>query len=410
MIARRLALLTALLAVLLAACEPEGGEREPEAVERWDSAGVEIVENQAPAWGDGQGWSIDPDPTLEIGVLEGEGPYEFSFIWDAARFPDSRLAVVDRAREIRVFDPEGRHLASLGGEGEGPGEFRDTPVIRIAPPDTILAWDPVGYRLSRFSPEAGLLRDDSFGELVGDLGVTRLIGGRMWEVAGEGTLLVRDSGREEAGSDRIRSYTSPILIRDGGERVIRVETFFSRENHRMVRDDGVNIQLVRPFPPQVRAEVAPDGSHLAVARGEAWNVEFFDDDGELVRIVRAAVPRKRVTPEMVEEQRAQTVEGTGLTPTQVDEAYQELGISDSIPAIANLKWDTEGNLWAGRRTAERGVVHEYDVIDSDGRWLGFVSLPEGVGSVHEIGDDYLLATWTGELDVHYLRKYRLRKP
>lgn len=38
-----------------------------------DSAGVRIVEAMRPLWGDAAGWSIDPDPLVDL-TLSGSGP------------------------------------------------------------------------------------------------------------------------------------------------------------------------------------------------------------------------------------------------------------------------------------------------------------------------------------------------
>lgn len=39
--------------------------------------------------------------------------------------PDGRFAVADaQAEEVRIFDPDGRHLRTFGGKGAGPGELQ----------------------------------------------------------------------------------------------------------------------------------------------------------------------------------------------------------------------------------------------------------------------------------------------
>ena len=53
----------------------------------------------------------------------------------------------------------------------------------------------------------------------------------------------------------------------------------------------------------------------------------------------------------------------------------------------------------------------------DGTWLGTVSLPPRLvrAYIHyrspylEIGDDYILGVWKDELDVQYVRMYRLNR-
>ena len=51
----------------------------------------------------------------------------------------------------------------------------------------------------------------------------------------------------------------------------------------------------------------------------------------------------------------------------------------------------------------------FDVLTRDGRWLGAVGIPEGVGQILEVGNDYMLASWEDELEVPYIRMYRIVK-
>lgn len=54
---------------------------------RRDSAGVAIVESWAPARNAARGWQVGPEPTLEIGVVDGDPDYEFSWIQRVFRLP-----------------------------------------------------------------------------------------------------------------------------------------------------------------------------------------------------------------------------------------------------------------------------------------------------------------------------------
>ncbi len=65
-------------------------------------------------------------PTYEIGSLHGEDA-AFRRVSDV-RLGDEgkRIYVADsRERQVTVWTPDGTSLFSVGGDGEGPGEFRD---------------------------------------------------------------------------------------------------------------------------------------------------------------------------------------------------------------------------------------------------------------------------------------------
>ncbi|MFC1791306.1 hypothetical protein ACFL0I_02420, partial [Gemmatimonadota bacterium] len=91
---------------------------------RFDSAGVEIIENRGPAWEGMEGWVIAPEPSVSIGDRAGDSPASFSLVGGAFRDAQGRIFALDLfARELRVFSPDGSFLYAAGGPGEGPGEF-----------------------------------------------------------------------------------------------------------------------------------------------------------------------------------------------------------------------------------------------------------------------------------------------
>jgi hypothetical protein len=60
-----------------------------------------------------------------------------------------------------------------------------------------------------------------------------------------------------------------------------------------------------------------------------------------------------------------------------------------------------------RRLHHEIGIRTLDVLDPDGQWLGPVEFPVEFGRIAAIGPEYLLAFWTDELEVPYLRMYRI---
>ena len=67
-------IVAAWLALGTAACG--AGERTGARAVVRDSAGITIVENTTPLWRDGDAWSLTAEPTVQIGVMEGEAEYQ----------------------------------------------------------------------------------------------------------------------------------------------------------------------------------------------------------------------------------------------------------------------------------------------------------------------------------------------
>ncbi len=72
---------------------------------------------------------------------------------------DGSLVGIDRrSAEVRVYDETGLYLRSMGGMGEGPGEFSDAFHLWILPGDTLWVGDYRPWRYNVFSPVGDFLR------------------------------------------------------------------------------------------------------------------------------------------------------------------------------------------------------------------------------------------------------------
>ena len=122
-----------------------------EGLEVADSAGVRIVvvhdslrEEYFPA-------VVLRERVDTIGVGLGEDSYQFSYVLGAV-LTRGGIQVADQpSREIRRFDGRGSFLASVGGEGEGPGEFESLSWIQQGPGGLLFAWDGRASRLTRIA-------------------------------------------------------------------------------------------------------------------------------------------------------------------------------------------------------------------------------------------------------------------
>lgn len=75
------------------------------------------------------------------------------------RLSDGRVVVANGGtNELRYYDSKGHHLVSVGGEGDGPGEFRRLASVAVLSGDTVAAWDAGNLRLSFFDPTGALAR------------------------------------------------------------------------------------------------------------------------------------------------------------------------------------------------------------------------------------------------------------
>ncbi|MFV1987797.1 MAG: 6-bladed beta-propeller [Gemmatimonadota bacterium] len=99
--------------------------------------------------------SIALSTVMRLGATDGPGMLD----WRGGQsFPafDSRGRIYLRGfftKELKVYDAGGNYEATIGGEGDGPGEFKGIMGIAIGSFDSLYVFDRLAMRLSVFSPD-----------------------------------------------------------------------------------------------------------------------------------------------------------------------------------------------------------------------------------------------------------------
>ena len=77
---------------------------------------------------------------LRVGSLEGTGPDAFAYLKGLVALDGGGFSLLDSlVQELRVFGPDGSHVATHGGEGQGPGEFVDANGLMPGPNGSLFA-------------------------------------------------------------------------------------------------------------------------------------------------------------------------------------------------------------------------------------------------------------------------------
>ena len=404
-----------LFGVTLTGCERNPDLRNPDQTDQplteiFDSAGIRIVENARPAEGSRLGWLVGPEPSLSIGVVEGEASHMFSGVVRAAKLPDGRIVVADGgSRELRMFDSAGTHLVTWGGEGEGPGEFWWLNYVAPWPGDSIVSWFPRRGRIAVFGS------DGSYGRSFGvssdcPLGCPSPLAARR-----DGTILTTAPGER---------YDSAVLqVWNGdGERVTTFDRMPDRETWTWTQDNGY-----------VQRESVAYGSVLAkglwgdlivASATNRYEIRAFRVDGTLARIVRREhvprVPTQGDFDRYLESEIATYSSFLSQMPAPASEVekivdrrrrtLESATMADIFPAFSSFIGDALDNLWVREYgfPGERRPAPLWTVFDPEGRVLGFVQTPRGL-RIFEIGVDYILGRVRDELGVEYVQIWPLER-
>lgn len=387
--------------IFVAAC---GGDAGGEAAVVRDSAGIQIVENRGGGWGERDGWRLSDEPTVQIGVAEGDANYQMDRVRAALRLGDGRIVVANAGnQQIRWYDAGGRFMASAGRQGGGPGEFQSLTTLRRLPGDSVLAYDVPGFRLSWFDPAGRFVRSLQL-QPVGQ------VPPRFVDRFADGSLLLSSSVRTMGSSTESGTRRDTLLfLRAGPDGAILdslpVTPASEASFQFLTRGGQITAMNILTLPFMRNVHTAASGDRYWQGTNDAYEIVLRRADGTPERIVRRSVEPVPVRGAYLDSlRRAQVAEGG----PEAGEALDNVQFPEHLPAFERLLVDDAGNLWVQHTAWPGRPPVAWDVFDGEGTMLGTVHMPSGFRATH-VGADFVLGVWTDEDGVEYVRMYRLNR-
>lgn len=351
-----------------------------------------------------ESWSVSPAPEVRIGHLEGDPAYTFGDVADARLLPDGGIAVADRQRHsVRVFGPDGALLRELGGEGAGPGEYRQLRSIWRSGRDTLRAWDSGPARITTYRLDGTLVRTTPVrpsGPEVPD-GRLDMFAGTFGD--GDPVLAWIASRRltpDTEGPDRM------TFGRFGPEGELEAILGEMDGLHRA----GVSPALFTPFP---YAAVADDRIYLT--NGIGSRVTVRDGRGRVRDTLE--LPPSPHDPDEAWRALEERLRAEGDTSTL--RRLRSSPRMDETPGLGGLLADDRGRLWVKdydpARDAKLAGGHPWGpggvwwVVDPEGTVVARVEMPEELVPL-DIRGDRVLGLARGPLEVERIAVHRIRRP
>lgn len=381
----------------------------PAAVTERDSAGIHIVEN--PAALVATELPVPPEPLVSVGTLEGDPSSQLFRVSAAARLSDGTLVVANGGtQDVRFYGPDGAHLRTVGGQGQGPEEYRYPTAVLVMRGDTVVVQDVIDRVV--YTADGTFLR-----RLTGDMGGLQAVTGPdafaeggLW--LADGTLFIPAYLREE-GPARAGPPFRP------GFRVLRAPGDLSsaqllgeyggiQQQYVDVGGGGIGItSMVQPFAVNTSwSGVASDGT-LVVGDSERPELHVFRADGAR-EWFRWAGEREALTPAEVEawkdEQRA--AGWMGDRQPEVERGWAAMTMPARKAAFGLIAGGRDGSVWVPVTFDPGAELSTFLVFTGEGRLRGRASLP-GPFRVMDAGADWVLGIWRDDNDVEYLRLHRV---
>ena len=391
--------LAATLTLLLAACGT-GSDAAPGwsgTVDTLPSGEIVVRNTTDPLWTPEQAWQVVED--LRIGNAMSEGPDLFGSIFSFDVDAWGRIFVLDeQAQEVRVFDPEGAFVRTVGRKGEGPGEFTHAGSVDLSRNGEIWVMGLGQARVSIFDTAGTFLRQE---RTDGGFVVKPYPGG--FDPMGRYNVLIPAwDMRTMARFDQ--SYT-PIdtisLPEDPGE----------REYFENVGEDGSSTMRAGvPFQEYMTWRFSRTGTVWTLLTGR-YQLTEMTIDGKVLRTITKDHEPIPVTDEE-REQAVESLEWFTSQGGQIDRSK----FPGSKPSTVSFFIDDEGNIWVERQVPaadEDDVGRLFDLFDDEGRFLGMLRLPfELHHSIPEpiVRDGVLYGATYDEIGVLYVVRGRIVKP
>lgn len=384
-------------AAALAGCG--GDERTSGWSTRVDSlpgGGLSVV-NTPPAQ-ERPAWILDEE--LRIGSVDEAGPASFGQIKGLTVDDEGRIAVLDaQSQEIRLFAPDGSHIATYGGRGGGPGEFQNAFGLMQTSDGLLYVPDQQNARMSVLHPDSGFITSYP---------LTLYRWGFVWDGA------MRDDDHIIVPSMVLETRRS--LLRIYAPDMTQVDSVLLPEERAMDQAD----------PPGAFAWEAPGGMPRGFATvpfyaggvtyldrgGDIWSTRAGDTSYRLARWTPDGDTSLTILTERPNIPVSAAERDSALSA--VLESLSRFGVktldASKVPAVKppvlTLFTDDRDRLWV--QTSSPDSLLRYDIYTPDGRFAGSLAthLKTWRWVRPVVKGDHVYAVVIDDLDVQYVVRAR----
>jgi hypothetical protein len=276
--------------------------------------------------------------------------------------------------------------------------------VLIGPGDTLLVPDGRNLRVNRYAPD---------GSSAGSF--------RM--VLEEGRPMSFEASASGVSAEQIRplSWLLGESTENPMDAIVTVaidgtvaDTLLEFPSGQSVSPQGATLYAAEPV-----WDLTGDGQ-LVFGSPDAYRISFYAG-GQLQRIISKPFERRPVSDRdkdaIMGEMKRRWDEG-GVSPERREQIRSRIHFADFFPAFQALAVGPRGTIWVGRvkpaselsakelEYYHEWLVHDWDVFDDQGRFLGTVTMPDRFNPMVFRGDK-IYGAWRDELDVGYVVVLRI---
>ncbi|MXW19052.1 MAG: 6-bladed beta-propeller [Gemmatimonadetes bacterium] len=369
-----------------------------------DTAAAQIVVENSfeSAWATTTAWTLEED----LRIWGPPGGYLSMIVAVAADSRDHIYILDYVTQEIYVFDSGGGFLRTVGGQGDGPGEFRDALGPAIGPGDTLWVADQRAPRYSIFAPDGRFVGTRTRrGAPSGGTGTERCT------MTPDGSYMdwwTRYPKEEISGdmSDIDLLHFHPLRVSPDGENQDTLPYLEFTQQMAEMPSQGARRPVL--FGPGLEYALGCNDDVWFAHSGE-YRLYRRSLEGDTTRIATL----DGVTPPAVDEADRDEVRALferRPNPAMMNDYLRTL--PDKKPIIVNLFVDGAGHVFVVPETSRVDAGTAIDVFREDGVFLGRVAVPEAVNinpSRAYATGDYILFAGEDDAGTPYVTRLRIHR-
>lgn len=304
----------------------------------------------------------------ELTIGEADGPKEYMFSSLRYLTVDDRgyiYALDYKEKHVKVYDDNGKYLATMGKEGQGPGDIRGPHGVCITPQNEVMVPDSWNNRLTFFSQEGQFIR--SITTTPFELLETK--------IDSKGNVIGREVVRDEENSRwELKKFDSGLNY------------LFSLDS-----SPYPDLNKLNPFLPSLIWDIDKN-DRIISGYPEKYGIKIFNPEGTLIKKIQ-----KDYEPlEIAEEQ----LERLKDIPPQI-----KLDVPQHHAAYWSFFVDDECRIFVFTWEKVPGEDKRYfDVFDSEGKYIAKIPLMQGTQVIKR---NKLYAIEEDEIGYHVIKRYRV---
>lgn len=353
-------------------------------------------------------YSAEAEPKASIEMVREttfEAPGKFSLEWyenisgyswfAGIEIDDSgRVFIADlRALKIHVFEPDGNYITSMGGEGNGPGEYygiTDTKMVS----NKLHVFDYMAFRTTVYVPDSlqviksGTVRppvnQEEFDEINGWIRTVPFLRSDGTYLAGfmEQMMDARvESPKYNLNKDRPVKY----YFMDGESKITSDEIFEVKKKREILVTEVRGRHLFNythlPFLGRSLITISND-NHIYITWTDDFLIKVYGPDGSYQRAIYYPVQKKAVSREEI----VSLFDEDNREDARNYDLVQHANLPKTWPAIHSVIADDNNRLWVSTIVAEDGI-REWLVLENTGELITKFTWPDN-RSVEAVKDGY----------------------